>query len=312
MDNEYEGKLLYGGKVMNQAEIVDDKGQPVLVKPQASVDKKQACFFTAANASHIKYAVTFWKSMVKFHDPKEIDMLFYTDVTDKTELDKLPKGIQVVDLTPYLEDKMFWYRQKPILSEPLLDFYELVVGFDSDQIVLDKLTDVLNIKTYDVGVVINWNRHDEKFYPVVEMMRIGVQPIEYFNCGLVALRSKKFCHNWLIWCYSQNFDRCQYKEQDGLNILCHSGNWNVWCFDMPASKDAPVHWYGIISKGELSRAEIKDGRVFIGKGFGSTPFPPSDVWVHLIHMGGGSGAPKDNWNMLCSPELMKYIEEVTK
>lgn len=191
---------------MKQVKIIDDKGKPTLIKGETNIDKKMACFFTAASKEHFKYALTFWKSMVKFHDPKEIDMLFFTDMTDKTELDKLPKGIQIVDLAPYLADQMFWYRQKPILSEPLLDFYELVVGFDSDQIVLDRLDDVLNIKTYDVGTVINWNRFDEKYYPVVEIMRLGIQPIQYYNCGMIALRSKKFAHNWLVACYQNEFN----------------------------------------------------------------------------------------------------------
>jgi len=81
----------------------------------------------------------------------------------------------------------------------------------------------------------------------------------------------------------------------------------VWCFDNPASKDADMHWYGIISKGELARSEIKEGKVFIPKGLGDTPFPAADVWVHLVHMGGGSGALKDNWSAFFPENVMHYI-----
>lgn len=275
-------------------------------------NKKPAVFFAVADDNNFKYGVTFWKSMTKFHDTKEIDMLFYTTMKDPKELAKLPKGVEVKDLTPYLEDPMFFYRQKPVLSEPLLDEYELVVGFDVDQLVLHTLDDILNVKTFDVGVVINWNRFDEKFYPPVEMMRIGILPAEYYNCGMVALRSKSFCHMWKVWCFSNAFDRCQYKEQDGLNILAHNANFNVWCFDMPASKDAPLHWYGIISKGELVRSELDGKDIIVRKGFGNTPFPPADAKIHLVHMGGGGGSIKDNWGTFFPPEVMVRIEEIVK
>ena len=280
-----------------------EKGSLIIDKPE------KVCFFAVADADNFKYGLTFWKSMVHFHDPNEITMLFYTSVKDKKELDKLPKGIIVVDLSPLLDDTMFYYRQKPIIAESLLDQYDLVVGFDVDQIVLHRLDDILNIKTYDIGVVINWNRHDEKYYPLVELGRIGIAPAEYFNCGMVAMRSKDFVHKWKMWCFSEQFNRCQYKEQDGLNILAYSSNHNVWCFDMPTSKDAPIHWYGIIAKGELVRAKVEEKQIIVPKGLGNTPFPPNDVILHLIHLGGGQGAPKDNWSAFFQPEVWEYIQK---
>lgn len=286
---------------------------PILNKTkEENKKKKPVCFFTAASKSHLQYAIPFLKSLTKFHNPKEVDIMLFTDETDPGALRALPEGIQLRDLTPYLADPMFWYRQKPVLMEPLLDEYELVVGFDSDQIVLGDLNALIESKDYDVGVVVNWNRHDEKFYPIVEMMRIGIQPIQYYNCGLVALRSKKFAHIWLVNCFSGEYNYMQYKEQDVLNIMAHFGNWNVRCFDMPNGPDSPVSWYGILSKGELVRAEVENGKVMVKKGLGDQPFPPADVQLRIIHWGGGNGEGKCQWAQLCSPALMERIGEVTK
>lgn len=281
--------------------------QPQL--PKIPKLNEKICFFATANKEAFAQAVPFWKSMCRFHDPKEITMKLYTNETDPEKLKLLPKGLELVDLNPYLEDPAFFYRQKPVLGEELLKEYDLVVGFDVDQLVLASLDDVIKVKTYDVGVVLNWDRYSIKFYPSVHQMPF-VQPIEYYNCGMVAMRSKKFVHDWKVWCFSLMFDRCQFKEQDGLNLLTHHGNYSVWCYDMPASKEAEIHWYGIMSKGELTRAEIKDGKVFIPKGLGNQPFPPNNVWVHLIHQGGGQ--VKTSWASICSEPLMEYIEEILK
>ncbi len=78
---------------------------------------------------------------------------------------------------------------------------------------------------------------------------------------------------------------------------------------MPASKDADIHWFGIISKGELANAYIEDGMVTVPKGEGKTPFPFNKAKLHLVHMGGGAGASKNNWQAFFSEESWKYIQE---
>ena len=266
------------------------------------------CFFAVGSKEYSKYAIPFWRSMVKFHSPKDIDMFWYTDEKDPQVLKRLPEGIKTKDLTPLLIDPGFYYRQKPVIGETLLKDYDLVVGFDSDQIILGDLNRFIENEDYDIGTVYNWNRFDQQYYPLVEMYRIGIMPAEYFNCSTVAMRSKKFVHTWLTWCFSPNFDRVQYKEQDGLNILCYSGNWNVRCFDLP--EKTHFGWYGMIGKGEYVRAEVKEGKIVVPKGLGDTPFPPDDVQIHIATLGGGHGAVKDNWYNFFQPEVMKKIQEI--
>lgn len=239
-------------------------------------------------------------------------MILFTDEKRPEQLSRLPKGVEVRDITPYTkDDPAFWYRQKPVLAEPLLDEYELVLGLDSDQIVLGDLSYIFETKDYDIGTVINWNRVDPRIYGLVQGW--GIQPIEYFNCGLVAMRSKKFVHHWKVLCFSPQFDRMQYKEQDLLNILCYYGNYNVRCFDHGDGVAKMSDWWGLISKGEWMRAQLdKDGSIFIPKGFGETPFPPQDMTLRVIHAGGGGTPNKMNYHQWFTEEVVKRIDDLVK
>jgi hypothetical protein len=140
----------------------------------------------------------------------------------------------------------------------------------------------------------------------------GVFPIEYFNCGLVAMRSKKFVHDWKVLCFSPQFDRNQYKEQDLLNAVCYYGNWNVRCFDHSDGVAKYYAWHGLISKGELPRAIVRDNKIVIPKGEGSTPFPPQDMILKVIHAGGGNQANKMNYKTWVNEEVASKIDELVK
>ena len=276
------------------------------------MNKKPVCFFAVGSKEYSRYAIPFWKSLTKFHKSSEIDMLWYTNEKDKDVLKRLPEGIKLVDLTPFLNDPAFYFRQKPMIAETLMDQYELVVGFDSDQLILGNLDHIIDTNDYDIAAPYNWNRHDQQFYPMVEIMRIGILLMEYFNCSTVAMRSKKFVHTWFTWCFSPNFDRCQYREQDGLNILAYSGNWNVRALDLPDGKPENFSWYGMIGKGEWVRSEVRGNDIVVPKGLGSTPFPPEDVKIKIASLGGGHNAVKDNWSAFFPPKVMDYINKLVK
>lgn len=273
-------------------------------------DKKPIVLFTVATKSHMKYAIPFIKSFRKFHD---LPIILYTDETDENLLPKVD-NITFVDVTPYLADPQFFYRQKPIIMEKLLDEYELVIGMDCDQLILGDMSYIWETKDYDVATVLNANRFDPQFYTPVELSRIGIFPIEYFNCGLVALRSKAFAHIWNVNCFTPQFDRMQYKEQDILNVMCYFGNWNVRCLDLPDTKAKTQNhgFWGLIGKGEWRTAFVRDGEVIIPKGEGDTPFPPEEKAVKVVHMGGGKDALKDNWGAFFSPVVMDRINEIIK
>lgn len=283
-------------------DIVLSNGRP---PGMPKLDKKPIIIVCIADKNNIPYARTMITSLRHFH--KDWPILL---VTDETEPGKLPKDIIRRDLLNYSQDKMFFYRATPIVGESLLDEYELVLKIDADSLVLGDLSYILETKDYDIGTVINWNRFDEKLFPLVQGW--AIYPAEYFNCGFVAMRSKKFVHEWKMLCFTPQFDRLQYKEQDLLNALCYFGNYNVRCFDIGNPKSKLNSWFGMIGKGEWNRATVKNGKIIVPQGFGNTPFPPSDMEIKIAHMGGGAGAKKDNWAAFFSKEAMVRIAELIK
>lgn len=268
--------------------------------------KKPVIVICPADKNNFQSALTMLKSLRKFHD---WPVLLFTNETDKIQLEKLPDNVEIVDLNPYLQDPMFFYRATPILAEPLLDEYELVLKLDADQLILGDLSYVLDTQDYDVATVINANRMDFQYYGWVELGRIGIAPMDYFNCGLVAMRSKKFVHNWLVDCFSVQFDRMQYREQDILNIFCYFGNYNVRCLDHPdlLAKNKNVGWWGIIGKSEWNRAIISGDKIIVPKGLGDTPYPPADIEIKVAHLGGGAGSKKDNWADYFPSDVWEWI-----
>ena len=271
--------------------------------------KKPVLIFSCSDDNNFQYSVMMFNSLTKFHSPKDIDMILYTTMKHPYKLKELPKGVKVIDLSPYLkDDPMFFYRQKPVIAEQYMDDYELVLGIDSDSIITGNLNYVFETKDYDVGTVINWNRVDPQMFGFVEIMRLGISPPDYYNCGFVAMRSKKFVHHWKVLCFSPEFNNMQYKEQDLLNVLTHFGNYNVRCFDSGDGVVKMSAWWGLIAKGELIRAELKGNEIVIPKGLGDTPFPPAEMTLKVIHVGGGNTPNKLNYRPWFKDE--KIIERI--
>lgn len=273
--------------------------------------KKPVIIYSAADINNFSYAVGLFNSITKFHSPKDIDMVLYTNETRPEQLQRLPKGVRHEDITKLLkDDPAFWYRQKPILSEPLLDEYECVIGMDADQIVMADISYIWKTKDYDVATVMNWNRIDPQTYGFVELNQIGINPMDYFNCGLVALRSKKFAHQWRVACFSPQFDRINFREQGILNILCYYGNYNVRCLDHQDELGGNKGWWGLIGKSELQFAKLtKNNEIVVPTGQGDTPYPPRDTQLMVLHFGGGSTPNKTNYRLFTqNEEVIKRLD----
>lgn len=273
--------------------------------------KKPVLIFTCCDTANFPYAVKMIWSLVKFHSTKDVDILCITDVDPKEAAKQLPKGVILEDLKPYLkDDPIFFYKQKPIISEKYLDEYEVVIGMDSDQIILGDISYIWKTTDYDVATVLNWNRIDFQTYGYVELNQIGINPMEYFNCGLVALRSKKFAHHWKVLCYSPQFDRIAMREQGILNILCYFGNYNVRCLDYQDEKGGNTGWWGLIAKSEMQYAKLREnGELYVPKGQGDTPYPPRDTDLKIIHFGGGNMPNKTNYRLLVQDEeIIKRLD----
>jgi len=252
--------------------------------------KKPLLFITIADEKNLKDAKNLERSFCKFHKDIPFEIL-----TGK-------------DLEAHLaDDKNFFYRATPILGEKYLKEYDLVVKIDSDSIVLGDISYIWKTKDYDMATVINWNRYDIQLFGFVQFQ--GIMPVEYMNCGLVCMRSEKFVHEWRSLCFSPQFDRLQYREQDLLNAMIYYGNWNIRCLDHQDKLGGNNAWWGMIGKLEWSRAELRGDKIIVPKGFGPTPFPPNDTELKVVHMGGGS--VKEQWAKFFNPEVMKRINYLT-
>lgn len=272
------------------------------------IKKRPVMFFGAADEKNFPHAVMFWNSLTKFHSPKDIDMIMFTSETRPEELKKLPQGIKTVDITAQLKaDPMFWYRQKPVLAEPYMSQYDLVVGFDIDQLVLGDLSYLIKTKDYDIAAPLNYNRNDAEQYGLVGGWCI--LPIEYANCGLVCMRSEQFVHEWKVWCFSPQFDRAQYKEQDGLNIKIYHQNYNARILDHLDPIGGNNSWWGLLGKSDWSRTKMVNNEVIIPKGEGEPPFPPKDVSLKIAHFAGGQDNPqKMNYRTVFPDDVVERID----
>lgn len=251
--------------------------------------KKPVFVFTIADEVNLPYAKMLYNSFRKFHP----DIPFHI--------------IEGGELKQYLaSDPQFFYRSTPVVAEKCMDEYDLVLKIDADSIITGSLQYVFDTKDYDIGTVINWNRIDPQQYGVVQGW--GIMPIEYFNCGFVAMRNIDFVKHWKQICFSPQFERMQYREQDLLNILCYYGNYNVRCFDHGDGPAKMQAWWGLIAKGELMSAQIESDRIYIPKGEGNTPFPPKDMDLKVIHRAGGNTPNKMNYKTWLPERIMSRID----
>lgn len=252
------------------------------------MDNRKTLIYTVADNNNLKWAKNLGNSLRKFHTKKEVDF----HIVSGEELNKYLK-----------DDPMFYYRQKPILAKKYLEDYNLVIGFDADSIVTGNLYYLLNMP-YDVATVYNWNRVDPPIYGEIGLATIA--PQEYFNCGLVAMRSKKFIKEWLRLCFSPHFDRMPYREQGFLNILAHYGDYDVLRLDDYNRITNESSWWGLRSKGEWNKIELKDNKLILPQA--PNNYPEMEKEIKVIHWGGGADPKKMNYRIFFNEDVIKRLD----
>lgn len=247
--------------------------------------KKPLIAFTIADNKNMPMAKKFLNNLRKFHTEEELPFIIIDEEKIKSYKD------------PY-----FFYRATPIIAKELIKDYELVLKLDCDQICLGNLSHIWEHNDYDVGTVLNINRVDPARYGFITTYVID--PQEYYNAGLVAMKSEGFVNRWYELCHSKYFDRLQFREQDLLNILCHFGNWKVKCFDRYDQLNDVSAWWGLIAKGETMKMVKNGDNVVLPKG--ADNYPDRDVLIKLFHYAGGGNEPK-NHTLIFPEELVEYI-----
>ncbi len=243
--------------------------------------------FTIADSANLPYANMMIKSLRKFHSAEELTVV----IVAGEELDKRLK-----------DDPAFFYRATPIIaSELFAKGFETVIKADADQLILGDLNHILDSTGYDVGTVLNFNRGDFNKYGPIQVA--GIYNTEYYNCGFVVMKNPKFAESWKRLCFSNHFERYQYREQDLLNFMCFYGEWKVKCFDN--FEEGYNAWHGLLSKNEGMRMKLVDNKIILPAG---EEYPTKDVETKLYHWA-GEGKAKMNYR-ICFPE--KIQDFITK
>lgn len=245
----------------------------------------KAVMFTVADSNNMKYANMMINSFKKFHPDVPV-VIFGEKELIKTK------------------DKEIFYKASPYFAKQLMKDYDLVLKMDADQIVTGNLDHILHDESYDVGTVFNINRVDPPQYGYVQGW--GIPPNEYYNCGLVAMRSKKFITKWLDLCQSKYFYRFQFREQDLLNILCHYNDYKVKCFDHTDKVNNVYNWNGLVSKGEWHSAVMKGEDMVVPRG--NDNYPDHDMVLKVIHWAGGNMGEKMEYRKYFSEECIRRLD----
>lgn len=249
--------------------------------------------FTIADENNMQLANNMINSLRKFHSEEELPV----HIVSGEELQNYLK-----------QDPHFFYRATPIMAKKFMEEgYDYVLKLDADQIIMGDLDYVLNSEGWEVGTVINVNRVDPPKFGWIGLFSL-VAPQEYFNCGLVAMKSKEFVDHWHSLCFSQYFERMPYREQGFLNLLTHFGTYKVKCFDHYDKIYDYGAWHGLLAKGEGMRMKLVDGKVILPRGEDDDQgYPDRDVEIKVYHFAGG-GYDSKNHRIYFPEELINHID----
>jgi hypothetical protein len=257
------------------------------------VNKKPRVAFICYDQNNAKYAKLFKASLRKFHSEKDLPLVEISG-------DSLSERVK--------KDPQFFYRQKPTIAAELIDEYEVVLGFDVDQIVMGDLSHLWTDTGYDVGTVLNFNREDYKtFGPITTYI---IDCTTYMNCGLVVMRSKQFITHWLRLCNTDAiFNNLQYREQDILNMLYYFGDYKVKCFDYKDEFSETQNWHGLVAWGEGLKMKLINKEIILPKS--EDGYPNQDVVIKLFHFAHGNVQNKMNYRLLFNEDVIKHLDYLT-
>lgn len=232
---------------------------------------KKVIAFTVSDNNNLRYYEMLKKSWEKFHP--DIELRLYGE-----------KEIREYD------DPQFFYRATPIIASALIRDYDTVLKMDADQILLDNISEILDVDA-DVGVVRN-----DPTYLAGQVWDI-THP-NYYNNGLVVIKSKEFVDHWKALCLSPHFNVYQHREQDILNILTSDYlNYNVFCLE-----DGDFI-YGEWAKPLWAKCKMEGNKVIL----------PDKKQLKVIHFSGGQASPdKGNYRLRFQKDVAKYIDSLVK
>lgn len=198
-------------------------------------------------------------------------------------------------------DPDYWYRAKPIIACQLFEEgYEHLIIADNDQVIAGDISELLNdTDSYDIGVVLN-----DPSWPIQVW---DISHPNYYNNGLVIVKSKEFAKHWRKLCFTPHFKNYQYREQDFLTLLCSDYfNYKVKVLDNNSSV------YGEVLKPQWINSFIRDDKIFVKIPNNSLGNPDGEIQLKIIHFGGGNTPDKGKYRLKFPPEVSDHIDRLIK
>lgn len=244
-------------------------------------------FTTNASDDKIVYfgLLKMMASFYKYHP--DIPLFVFTNKDISKEIKKYPK--------------MSWYYLNPVMCKKVAEKYDLVVHLDSDCIVTDRLTEVLEAD-YDVALV--RNNSDQLTAGCGDPCTASgqIQVLKYANCGLVASTRKDFWDDW-IENNMLNYNKFVQHEQDVMNLMLKNNDkYKVKLLD---SIEKPLY-YGIANAygtktnwDSWKEIVLKDEKLYL-----------NDKLIKVLHHAGGFVPEKLNIEELFSQEVSEHLKKV--
>lgn len=241
-------------------------------------------YWSIADNNNLKYFEMMKHSFRKFHPNDELILFGEEEIKSAN-------------------DPQIFYRATPYFTKRLMEQgYDEVCKLDSDQLITGSLDSIWEDE-YDVAVVNNSNPKEMAMYPVTIL---NIHPLAYANCGFVAMKSKAFVDYWYNMCYSTLYNGCQMREQDMLNILIFSNNYEVKRLDEGDS------FYGLASKGYWQHIMLNDKQELVLMKNAEGNWPDKSKVIKCIHFAGGNAPDKMNYRIRFTEDVIKRIDYLVK
>lgn len=177
-----------------------------------------------------------------------------------------------------------FYNSKASFAKKLYNDYDLVVNIDSDHLIFDRLTEILE-GDYDVAIPTNYNSWINSSLSVQTLCQGRIVPPsllssnnqdtviapeeKYIQGGLIASTSKLFWDQYEYACikFSNYFG---HYENDVLNIICHMLPYRIKVLEGDFDYRNPNFncYYGCSSLGREYNVKVNEGKLELdGKPF---------------------------------------------
>jgi len=177
--------------------------------------------------------------------------------------------------------------------------YDLVIHLDADTIMTGPIDELLNAE-YEVAGTRDTNDHGKAGMEGAHNWP-GLDPYDYVNIGVFAVRSKAFFKEWNE-VTNREGPTTAFFDNGTFNKVMHNGKYNKLIID---AKGSGVYYnlasvYGNTTHWDSwKNIELKDGKLILDNNV-----------IKVLHMAGGGGVGKFNFQRLFKPEIAEYLETI--